>query len=273
MPVYNAAPYVGEAIRSVLEQSFVDWELIVVDDGSTDNTLIEVNAFRDERIMLIKSNHDFVGSLNLGLEAATGSYIARMDADDRMHPDRLRIQHAIMEEEPAIVVCCSRMILFGENVPKGAVCQSLDGLLEYPLFQFLKGNMLCHPTAMLRARFLRDHSLRYEKNYPYAEDYKLWTEIAKCGGTFYVEAQPLLYYRVSSQQVSSLHRMEQMTSTTFIKNEILGHLTGLNEKTYPSLAVMLNSMRKAVEEGLLSDNELFGFYYSLFMQNKNNILL
>ncbi|MGL5227941.1 MAG: glycosyltransferase family 2 protein [Bacteroidales bacterium] len=87
----------------------------MVDDGSTDDTKDIIRSFTDNRIKLICNEHDFIGSLNLGLKESSGKYIARMDADDIMHPDRLKIQYNIMEEEPEITVSGSWIIVFGEN--------------------------------------------------------------------------------------------------------------------------------------------------------------
>ena len=126
-PTYNTERYIREAIDSILCQSFTDFECIVVDDGSTDNTRDIIRSFDDRRIVLIENKHDFIGSLNLGLDTARGRYIARMDADDIMHPDRLKIQHTIMETEPSITVCSTWMRQFGENVPAGNIAASLSG--------------------------------------------------------------------------------------------------------------------------------------------------
>ena len=188
MPTYNAESYVAEAIESVLQQSFDDFEFIIVDDGSKDDTLSIIRSYTDKRIRLIENQHDFIGSLNMGLQAAHGKYIARMDADDKMHADRLRIQHAIMEEEPGITVCSSWVSFFGEKVSGGVTSSLGSGILDFPLLHFLKENIIIHPTIMMRTDFLRIHSLQYE-GYNCGEDYKLWMEIAKLGGTFYIESQ------------------------------------------------------------------------------------
>ena len=105
MPVYNSGKYVNEAIRSVLAQSFDDFEFIIVDDGSTDNTQSIIHSFVDTRIKFIQNKHDFIGSLNRGMSSATGKYVARMDADDIMHIDRLKIQHAVMQRHSEITIC------------------------------------------------------------------------------------------------------------------------------------------------------------------------
>lgn len=116
MPTYNAEKYVEEAIKSVLNQTFDDFEFIIVDDGSMDNTVPIIRSFNDKRIKLIENKHDFIDSLNLGIENASSKYLARMDADDIMFNERLAIQYSIMEEESEITVCSSWMKALGENI-------------------------------------------------------------------------------------------------------------------------------------------------------------
>ena len=271
MSTYNAEMYVAEAIESVLKQSFPDFEFIIVDDGSTDKTLSIIRSYKDERIKLIENSHDYIGSLNIGLASVSGKYIARMDADDIMHIDRLKIQYAIMEEEPSITVCGSWMEPFGKDIPKGSVTQTVFGILETPLLLMLKGNMIFHPTIMLQTDFLRTHSLQYEK-YEYAEDYKLWTEIAKRDGVFYVESQSLLLYRVSDQQVSTQKREKQVKTALRIRQEVLEYLLETNSTTYPSCKQIAKALQYAKDENLITVDEVFDFFFTLFTKNKNSVI-
>jgi GT2 family glycosyltransferase len=271
MPAYNAGKHIAEAVGSVLAQSYPDFELIVVDDGSTDDTCSIVKSFADKRVALLQSEHDFVGSLNLGMSAATGKYIARMDADDVMHAERLKIQHAIMEEEPDVTVCGSEMLLFGAD--KRAPfhkAMGMVGLVEQPLLQMLRGNPISHPTVMMRRDFLLAAGLQYE-NYPYAEDYKLWTEVAKRGGVFYVESQPLLYYRISEGQVTSTKKEEQQKTAAAIKLEVADYLIAKNAAKYPELQDTLAALKALSDKNLLQGSGIAAFVYSLFMHNKNTL--
>jgi len=254
MPTYNAGKFVAEAIQSVQQQSFEDWELVIVDDGSTDDTCEIVRSFADTRIRLLCNGHDFIGSLNMGLKAAMGKYIARMDADDVMHPDRLKIQYAIMEEEPEITVCGSWIRIFGENKP-GIVPTSLKGKLTGIYDLLLKQNPLFHPTVMMRGEFLRKHSLQYEC-YSHAEDYKLWFEIAKKGGVFFVEDQPLMFYRASESQVSNVHTDEQKETSCRIRKEVLEYLVE-KAKNYQSIPLIKQGLEIAEKEGLVSMENMY----------------
>ena len=229
MPAYNAEQYICKAIDSILCQSFTDFECLIIDDGSTDSTRDIIRSYDDERIVLIENKHDFIGSLNLGLETARGKYIARMDADDMMHVDRMKIQYTIMEEYPDIVICGTWMNNFGLNLQANNIVGTVSGLIENPILKFMKGNFLYHPTVMIRTAFLREHALKYEK-YLYAEDFKLWTEVAKLSGQFYIENQPLLYYRISDNQVSNKNSKEQKTTTEIIITEITEYLIEQNKQ-------------------------------------------
>lgn len=267
MPTYNVEKYVGEAIESVLNQSFEDFEYIIVDDGSSDDTISIIRSFEDKRIKLFENKHDFIGTLNMGMRKASGKYIARMDADDLMHCERLKIQHQIMENEPELAVCTSWVKTFGENVA-GDVIQSNVGILKDPLLRLLRGNFLFHPSAMIRTSFLHEHFLEYE-NYQYAEDYKLWIEIAKRGGRFYIESQLLLYYRIGTGQISYQKRKEQVSTSLLIRWEILTHLLELNSNSCQSLSLILENMVLAKNEGLLTDSSILEFFYYVLSKNQN----
>lgn len=274
MPVYNSEKYVGEAIKSVLAQSFDNFEFIIVDDGSTDNTYSVIQSFTDKRIRLIQNKHDFIESLNIGMDTANGTYIARMDADDIMHIDRLKVQYAVMQEYPDVTVCGTWANTFG-SCPQSynlSGAGSVGGLVEKPILKLIQGNFLFHPTIMLRANFLRKKSLKYE-SYSYAEDYKLWSEIAKSGGQFYVENQPLLYYRISDNQVSSKYRDEQKKTTELIITEIIEYLIEQNAQEYPELSVIYNNLYTLQEKQLFTKYEISALFQNLFSKNDKKLNL
>lgn len=100
MVTYNASPFLRECLDSILSQTFSDYELLIVDDGSTDDTVDIIRSYPDRRIRLIRHRHDYIASLNLLYNNALGKYIARMDADDIMVSDRLQAQYEYMEAHP-----------------------------------------------------------------------------------------------------------------------------------------------------------------------------
>ncbi|MBR1789908.1 MAG: glycosyltransferase [Bacteroidaceae bacterium] len=270
---YNAAQYIGEAIQSVLQQTYNDFELIVVDDGSTDDTLSIIESFRDERIRIIRGQHNYIHSLNLGLRKCRGKYIARMDADDKMMPERLEKQFAIMEKHPDISVCFSWAMAFGSQV--GRVGYNAKEWVDNAFFWLLTGNFLIHPTAMIRKSFLQEHKLHY-KNYPYAEDYKLWVDVSRIGGIFYVIPTPLLMYRISNTQVSEMYHEEQHATTLLIKQEIVEEL--LNRMMHPQTKTIKKIYKQALllnNAGLMYGDEIATLMYHLITRteyfNKGNL--
>lgn len=222
LPVYNeTSDFLCKAIESVLNQTFQNFELIIIDDGSdSDSTEIAIRQYDDTRIKYIKNKHDFIDSLNIGLSVANGQYIARMDSDDIMHPDRLKVQYELMERESAVVVCGSWMEAFGTGVVPGTIIRGREGIVKYPLLSLLDRNIIFHPTAMIRSSFIKKHNIKY-KNYPYAEDYKFWIDIALKGGEFYIETQTLLHHRISLNQVSKKFSKRQSETAITIKEELL----------------------------------------------------
>lgn len=271
MPTYNAEKHINEAIDSVLKQTFDKYEFIIIDDGSTDKTVSIIRSYQDERIKLIENKHNFIESLNIGLNTASGKYIVRMDADDIMHIDRLRIQYAIMEEEPSITVCGSWVIPFG-SISNDIVFRSVFGLIEYPILKLLNGNIFYHPTIIIRTSFLRNFCLKYE-HYEYAEDYKLWFEIAKRGGIFYIESQSLLKYRISEEQISNQKRDKQNESSLKIRREILDYLISINYTDTKIYFKILDDLLLGQKEGIISEDDIYHFFYNLFIKNKNKLIL
>lgn len=215
---YNAEVYIADAISSTLAQSYHDFDFIIVDDGSTDHTLDIINSLVDCRIKVVPSAHNYIGSLNLGLKLCEGEYIARMDADDIMEPSRLEEQVKLMEAHQHIAVCTSWAQTFGKadkivgNIVKGEVNEITT--------LFLLGNFLMHPSSVIRRKFLTRHRIKY-KDYLYAEDFKLWTDIAWKGGGFYVIPKPLIRYRITDEQVTNAHRHEQNQTRLTIQQEII----------------------------------------------------
>lgn len=219
LPVKNAEQYISQAIDSVLGQTYTDFELLVYDDNSTDFTLTVVESYDDPRIKIFKGKDGFIASLNSGIEMAAGEYIARIDADDLMQETRLVTQLGIMENL-AVDVCSTWLVVFGEKITSYIQdYEKRSGLIENALEQFAKTNYVAHSSVMVRREFLIKNNLRY-MNYPHAEDYKLWSEVAKKGGVFYMIPEALTAYRFSRDQVSRQNAQEVINQSIRIENEI-----------------------------------------------------
>ncbi len=200
MPVYNGEKFLKEAIDSILGQTFKDFELLVVDDGSIDSSLNIVESFSDQRIKIIRLHHGgIVDALNYGLNNATGEYIIRADADDISLPDRFEKLSNYMEENKEIEVCGSWAISINE---KG----ESFGEIKYPPIQnreirkyAILHNPFIHPSVIIRKKII-DKVGGY-KNFKHTEDYELWTRIlSKHQGHNLGEF--LLKYRIHNGQVT-----------------------------------------------------------------------
>jgi hypothetical protein len=220
LPVYNCAPYVKEAIDSILQQTFRDFELIIIDDASTDNTVAEIESIADSRIQLIRKpvNSGYTSSLNKGIEIAKGTYIARMDGDDKALPNRFEQQVALLEKHPDIVVCGGAMQIMGteERVVQPESHDAINvGMLAIC--------SMCHPTVMMRTSFIRNSGHAYNPDKEPAEDYDLWVHLLRTG-KFYNIQEPLLAYRVHGGQTSQIRVKKRLQSALESKSYHLAQL-------------------------------------------------
>lgn len=201
LPAYNAERHIEEAVRSILTQSFSDFELIIIDDGSTDRTVERIKKFADPRVRLLENgvNRGIVFSLNRGIDQSHGRYIARMDADDIALPRRLERMVAFMDAHPAVGLCGSwarKFIPYGPRwTHRGAT-----GAAELKA-ALLFATPFVHPSVMLRRSILEEHGLRYPEGYETAEDYRLWCEMAAVTDLATIP-EVLLRYRVSMASVT-----------------------------------------------------------------------
>ena len=267
MPVRNGEKYIKESIDSILKQTFTDFELLIMDDGSTDRTVERIERYTDERIRLIRRKHNFIRNLNEGLELALGAYIARMDADDIMHTERLRIQLKRMKKNPNITVCGTWAKIFSDKGNERNVFHFGHEIICEPVLELLKYNMLLHPSVMVKKEFLFNHHIKYQ-NYPYVEDYKLWFDIAKAGGILFVEPQELMMLRRSDTQVTVTKKEEMFLGSIRLRKEILLYLLSIyNNKTLNSL---LSDFENLEKNKWMSYEDIFRFFVNLFNRMQSN---
>jgi glycosyltransferase involved in cell wall biosynthesis len=178
MPIYNGEKFLKEAIDSIFCQSFVDFELIIVNDASKDNSEEIILSYIDERLKYIKNpvNLGLIGSLNVGIDNARGKYIARMDQDDISKTDRFDKQVSFMEKNPKVVICGMQGEVLGTNQ---RINQPEQDLQIRSLLFF--GSPFIHPVVMIRKETLDSNKLRYDIKYFHAEDFGLWVNISFLG--------------------------------------------------------------------------------------------
>jgi glycosyltransferase involved in cell wall biosynthesis len=215
MPVYNAEKYVGRAIDSILNQTFSDFELLIFDDASTDNSLKIIERYKDERIIITRydQNAGYVRSMNEGIEKARGSYIARMDADDISYPERLEKQFYFMRDNAGVGVTATWYDIFG--VESGLVTppSNHDSIV---LSMLLNINPIGNPSAMFRKELLQENNLKYDNSFVPSEDYHLWINLI--GKTqFHILPEPLLKYCLHDENISIARKVQQKEQSWLIR--------------------------------------------------------
>ena len=192
IPFYNAESTLLEAIRSVFAQTLSDWELILLDDGSTDRSLKIAQSISDSRVTVrtSSSNQGLVWSLNEISQMARGEYLARMDADDLMHPQRLERQLQFLDTHPAVQVIGSGVyVIDAAGRPNGIRGQHPPDTAPASV---LTRNLIIHPTITGRTAWFRSNP--YDASYPRAEDHELWCRTCKQTSFGHI-AEPLMLVR------------------------------------------------------------------------------
>lgn len=218
LPVYNSQDYLREAIESVLKQTCSDFELIIINDGSTDNSSAIIESFSDSRIVYINNskNSGLISTLNEGLRRAKGKYIARMDADDISLPDRFHKQLEVLEKSDDVVLVSSDFYeLKGTSLKLSVGFTGSDEIKAVLLF----APGIAHPTVMMRNIF-KDNSIQYDSQFLHVEDYHLWTELAFLGDMVNLD-RPLLKYRSHKLQVSAQFSSIQKMNSERIREAYL----------------------------------------------------
>ena len=201
LPVYNAAEYIAESIQSILNQTFTDFEIILINDCSTDTTADILGNFTDSRIRIINNtvNLKVVKTLNLGLGLARGEFIARMDADDISHPRRFEEQVAYLNANPSVDICGTWVRTFGtEDIIMRPATEH-----EHIKVRLFFVNPIFHPAVMFRREKFEINNLLYSEAYSNAEDYGLWVT-AVDSLKFANIPKVLLKYRIHKANVSVL---------------------------------------------------------------------
>lgn len=198
MPVYNAERYLAGSIESILHQTFQDFEFLIIDDGSTDNSTGVIKSYTDQRIRFVqnKKNSGITATLNKGIELASCELIARMDADDISYPERLEKQYKYFQEHPDCVLVSSWVRRFDT---KGTT-KIIKFKSEYFYYFLIFNTWIKHPTVMYKRSAVIEVGM-YTKLY--AEDYNLWSKIIR-KYKFHNLSEVLLDYRLSDTSVGRI---------------------------------------------------------------------
>ena len=219
MPVYNAEPFLREAIDSILKQTFTDFEFIIINDGSTDRSEEIIKSYTDSRIRYYKNEHNLklIATLNKGFDLANGKYIARMDADDISLPTRLQLQYELMERDEAVGLCGTWFDTFNTDT---VVSTSRYGPDHSTIcFKHLYQIHLSHGTCMFRTSVLKQHALYFNPDFSHAEDYELWSRISMV--TKLANVQQVLYkVRQHENEVSHKYSDVQRKNSYRVKTKL-----------------------------------------------------
>ncbi len=200
LPVYNGGAYLEDAIESILNQTFTNFEFIIIDDGSTDSSLQVIQKYekRDSRIRLVtRENRGLVSTLNELVDMASGVWVARMDSDDIALPARFERQMAWLEKTGADV-CGSWVRRFGTTDQRIVRKHQSDAAIKTEL---LFGSPFVHPSVIIRSSLIK--KFPFDATWVKAEDYDLWIRAAEAGWKMTNVPEVLLHYRVHSAQVST----------------------------------------------------------------------
>lgn len=218
MPVYNAESYLKESISSILNQTFSDFEFIIIDDGSTDNSKKIIRSFKDKRIVLLENetNIKLVKTLNRGIEAAKGMYLARMDADDIACPERLCKQVAFLKKYPLIGLCGTWYKNIGDK--KGVTKLAVSH--EEIVFRLLVHFEMLHPSWMLRTDIIKKHNIKYEDLY--GEDYDFLIRFINYSKIANIP-EVLMMYRQFSNSMSKSNKQITEDNCNVIKKRLFNN--------------------------------------------------
>lgn len=220
LPVFNAEKTLKTAIDSILEQTYKNFELIIINDGSNDLSEAIIKEYKDHRLkyFINEVNKGLIYTLNKAVSLCKGEYIARMDSDDISAKNRLETQVRYLTLHPDILAVGTARSIFGENVKRKIQCfpENFDDIKAY---MFLACPIV-HPSVMMRRDVFFKYNIRYDEHYRNMEDYKLWYDIMQIGKIANI-SEPLLFYRISKEQVSTKNKVNQMIGNKLFRREIM----------------------------------------------------
>lgn len=215
MPVFNGEKYLREAIESILNQDFENFEFIIINDGSTDTSSSIISSYSDNRIVVVNNekNSGLVTTLNKGLELAIGEYIVRMDCDDVSVTKRLSKQVKMMDTNQNIGASGSFFYMIRNN--KKAIADFPISNEEIKCFMIFN-SPIAHPSSIIRSEVLKKYKLNYSTEYTHSEDYDFWSKISEHSQLANIP-EPLLNYRVHENQITGNPKFVALKNNTLDK--------------------------------------------------------
>ena len=264
MPIYQGEEYLREAIDSILNQSFSDFELLIINDASKDNSEEIILSYDDERIKYVKNplNLGLIGTLNVGIEIAKGKYIARMDQDDISVLNRFQLQYDFMEaNRDYILVGTQAKIINSRHILDNPISDAaIRAKLNF-------GTVFIHPTVMIRREMLVKYNLRYQEKYKHAEDYGFWVDLASYGKMANLP-QTGLYYRKHDAQYTNMYNIPMFQMVKEIRMQYLKKLgISIHEKDLRLFEILLEKRIDYSNDKLIKEMGSFLYYFSNYFKD------
>lgn len=282
MPVYNREKYIKDSISSILNQDYKDFELLIIDDGSTDKSIEIINSFKDDRIRLLKNevNKGVVYTRNRGLEEAKGEYILLLDSDDIALPGRLKRQTEFMEKNKDAIIVFSAYISSYPNGDKfkSNIIEEYDKINPMMIFK----NCISNGSSMIKKSLVMEHDIRYRKDFFYGEDYAFAVDLMKYGKAY---GQNEILSQFNYESTNSITRTVKAKRRKEITEKIMfnirkSHLE--NNNIYLTDKQIMNICEVTAQPTLTEYEDLILFLDTLneikkqnttFVENKLNIVL
>ena len=232
IPTYNRENFIIETIQSVLNQTYKDFEIIVVDDGSTDNTKKRLESFRSKIKLIEQKNSERAVARNNGVKNSSSEYIAFLDSDDLWIEDKLEKQTAVLDTKKDTILVYGQSLRINENAKEVKTAKrQTEGYSGNIFEQLLMRNCIVSATPMIRRKYFEMTTGFQTKHIPY-EDWELWLRFSLLGN-FYFLNKPLSYYRVHPQQsvkLASAKKIEEVTLSLLEDSFKLKKLSKKNKK-------------------------------------------
>lgn len=285
MPAYNAEKYIEQSIESIINQTYQNWELIIIDDGSTDNTFQCTQRYLNDKVHAFKfANKGQSAQLNAGIALAKGKYIAIAHADDINELNRLELQVNYLDSNPNISICGTFIKTFNSKNEQKNINYPIESDNCYSALFY--GNPLAHPTVMIRKALFIDHNLKYNEHLVAAEDYDLWIRLSKYAKIGNIP-EVLVQYRLHEAQTSEIKKIEeekivnssrlklvkQLGENTSKKNvAIIYHFFYKSNRlsAYQQWKGLFQSQRQICRNSYMSSVNAKKFLFSILISNLKN---
>lgn len=270
MCVYNGERFIKEAVDSILNQKFGDFEFIIVNDGSTDRTEEILLSIHDSRIVYVKNivNLRLIKSLNKGVELAKGRFIARMDADDISLPDRLGKQLEIFKLHPSVDIVNASSYILSENGGRYREQKSATFTPTTESIRFLihLQNFICHPAVMVKTELLKNYKYMDDESTEHIEDYDLWLRMLNDGCICYTLEDKVILYRDNGSSINHSYRPQQVERLLSLSSKSL--VQNFNFSLAPNeLRTLLNEGGNVSRKEILNINNKLASYSKLLKSN------